>query len=85
MNENNIKLDGNLINNVFAVIPFESKSLVWGELNYVSDKSNYKRVYKGPVDINNMNIKLLDDKGNLLDLNGSDWSMNIISTHLYKY
>ena len=32
-----------------------------------------------------MNIKLLDDKGNLLDLNGSDWSMNIISTHLYKY
>jgi|TARA_B110000285_G_C15138769_1_gene629198 hypothetical protein len=85
LNENNIKLDGNLINNVFAVIPFESKSLVWGELNYVSDKSNYKRVYKGPVDINNMNIKLLDDKGNLLDLNGSDWSMNIISTHLYKY
>ena len=85
LNENNIKLDGNLINNVFAVIPFESKSLVWGELNYVSDKSRYKRVYKGPVDINNMNIKLLDDKGNLLDLNGSDWSMNIISTHLYKY
>lgn len=85
LNENNIKLDGNLINNVFAVIPFDSKSLIWGELNYVSDKSRYKRVYKGPVDINNMNIKLLDDKGNLLDLNGSDWSMNIISTHLYKY
>ena len=85
INQNNSKLDGNLIDNVFAVIPFESKSLVWGELNYISDKSKYKRVYKGPVDINNMNIKLLDDKGNLLDLNGAEWSMTIISTHLYKY
>ena len=85
LNENNSKLDGNLINNVFAVIPFESKSLVWGQLNYISDKSRYKRIYKGPVDIKNMNIKLLDDKGNLLDLNGGEWSMNLISTHLYKY
>lgn len=85
LNENNSKLDGNLINNVFAVIPFESKSLVWGQLNYISDKSRYKRIYKGPVDIKKMNIKLLDDKGNLLDLNGGEWSMNLISTHLYKY
>ena len=85
INENNSKLDGNLINNVFAVIPFESKSLVWGQLNYISDKSRYKRIYKGPVDINSMNIKLLDDKGNLLDLNGGEWSMNLISTNLYKY
>jgi hypothetical protein len=84
-NNKNSKLDANLINNVFAIIPFENKSLVWGESMFTSDKNRFKRKYNGPVDINKLNIKILDDKGNILNLNGSEWSMSMISTHLYQY
>ena len=32
-----------------------------------------------------MNVKLLDDKGNILDLNGGEWSFSMMSSHLYQY
>tara|TARA_B100001287_G_scaffold259429_1_gene246594 strand:- start:6 stop:1427 length:1422 start_codon:yes stop_codon:yes gene_type:complete len=84
-NNKNAKMDTTGINNVFGIIPFEHKSLVWGESMFTSDKNRFKRKYSGPVDINRMNIKLLDDKGNIMNLNGGEWSMTLISTHLYQY
>tara|TARA_Y100000816_G_C26105378_1_gene587172 strand:+ start:1285 stop:2688 length:1404 start_codon:yes stop_codon:yes gene_type:complete len=84
-NEKNSKLDANLINNVFAVVPFENKSLTWGTSIFTSDKNKFRRKYSGPVNITKMNVKLLDDKGNVLNLNGSEWSFSMISTHLYQY
>ena len=81
-NTNN--LTSNLINNIFAVIPFETKSLTWGESIFTSDKNKFKQKYNSPVDISTLNIKLMDDKGNLLNLNGADWSCTLISTHSYK-
>ena len=47
---------------------------------FTSDKNKFIRRYNGPVDISKLNIKLLDDRGNLLNLNGSDWSLSMIST-----
>jgi hypothetical protein len=44
-----------------------------------------KRTYFGPVNIDRMNIKLLDDKGHLLNLNGADWCVTIITELLYQY
>jgi len=44
-----------------------------------------KRIYFGPVNIERMRIKLLDDKGNVLNLNGADWSCTLISENLYQY
>lgn len=85
LNEINSKLDADLINNAFAIIPFENKSLNWGESMIISDKNKYKRKYSGPVSITKMNIKLLDDKGNIINLNGGEWSFSMISTHLYQY
>lgn len=81
----NSKMDANLINNVFAIVPFENKSLIWGESMFTSDKNKFKRKYNGPVDINKLNIKILDDKGNLLNLNGGEWSLSMVSTHLYQH
>ena len=78
----NSKIDAYGINNVFGIIPFESKSLVWGSSSFVSDKNRFKRKYNGPVDISKMSIKLLDDKGNIMNLNGCEWSMTLISTHV---
>ena len=43
------------------------------------------RTYFGPVNIDRMHVKLLDDKGNVLNLNGADWSITLISENLYQY
>lgn len=43
------------------------------------------RTYFGPVDIDRMNVKLLDDKGNVLNLNGNDWCVTLVCQCLYQY
>jgi hypothetical protein len=84
-NQKNSKLDANLINNVFAIVPFENKSLNWGTSIFTSDKNKFKRKYSGPVNISKLNVKLLDDRGNIMNLNGAEWSFSMISTHLYQH
>jgi hypothetical protein len=44
-----------------------------------------KRVYFGPVNLDRLRVKILDDKGNLMDFNGCDWSITIIADCLYQY
>jgi hypothetical protein len=44
-----------------------------------------KRIYFGPVNIERLRIKLLDENGNILNLNGADWSVTIIAEVLYQY
>jgi hypothetical protein len=44
-----------------------------------------KRIYFGPVNIERLRIKLLDENGNILNLNGADWSVTIIAELLYQY
>jgi hypothetical protein len=71
----------------FAIIPLDKKNLATGEL-YVEDSSTLqlnKRNYFGPVNIERMRLKLLDDKGYVLNLNGGDWCMTIIAELLYQY
>jgi len=43
------------------------------------------RTYFGPVNIDRMNVKLLDDKGNVLNLNGNDWCVTLMCQCLYQY
>ena len=83
--EKESKMTTELINNVFAVIPFENKSTIWGITCFTSDKNRFKRKYSGPVNINRLHIKLLDDKGNIMNLNGGEWSFSMMSSHLYQY
>jgi hypothetical protein len=45
---------------------------------------NQDRIYFGPVNIHRMSIKLLNDKGEILDLNGADWSVQLICEQLYQ-
>jgi hypothetical protein len=44
-----------------------------------------KRIYFGPVNIERMRVKLMDDKGNIVNMNGADWSVTLISENLYQY
>lgn len=71
----------------FAIIPLGKKNMNTGDL-YVEDSSTLqlnKRIYFGPVNIERMRLKLLDDKGNVLNLNGGDWCITIIAELLYQY
>ena len=71
----------------FAIIPIKYNGLSTGQL-YTELSGQFqdnKRVYFGPVDIDRLRIKLLDDKGNLVDLHGGDWCISIISENLYQY
>ena len=43
------------------------------------------RTYFGPVNIERMAVKLLDDKGNILNLNGNDWCFTLVCECLYQY
>lgn len=44
-----------------------------------------KRIYFGPVDIDRLRIRLVDDRGYIVNLNGADWSCSIICETLYQY
>ena len=41
--------------------------------------------YFGPVNIDRLAVKLLDDKGNILNLNGNDWCFTLVCECLYQY
>ena len=43
------------------------------------------REYFGPVNLTAMTVGLYDDKGQLLGLNGMDWSMTLLVKCLYQY
>lgn len=44
-----------------------------------------KREYFGPVTIERLRVRLLDDKGNLVNLNKRDWSFSLHVEHLYQF
>ena len=44
-----------------------------------------KRVYFGPVNLVRMRVTLIDDMGNIVNLNGADWNITLISEILYQY
>lgn len=72
---------------IFAIIPIKKGSLNSGDLfvEFSGPLQTNERSYFGPVDITKFHVKLLDDKGNVVNLNGADWSFSIVSEHLYQY
>ena len=47
--------------------------------------SQNTRVYFGPVDIIRLGIRLVDDKGNTVNLNNADWSFTLLVEQLYQF
>jgi hypothetical protein len=43
------------------------------------------RTYFGPVNIERLSIKLINDKGHVINLNGLDWVITLICDCLYQY
>jgi hypothetical protein len=85
VNHQNNYLEPNAQNNVLAIVPFESfMTATWGH-KYFTDKNKYVREYHGPIEIEKMQIRLYDEKGYEMNFNGANWSLTMITKHLYKY
>jgi hypothetical protein len=72
---------------ILAILPIKISSSNTGTLlvEFSGSLQDNIRTYFGPVDIDRMAVKLLDDKGNVLNLNGSDWCVTLICECLYQY
>jgi hypothetical protein len=93
INKNNNNLTNYLAkaptsSDIFAIIPVKTSTGVpTGSLlvEFSGSLQDNTRTYFGPVNIERMAVKLLDDKGNVLNLNGNDWCVTIICECLYQY
>jgi hypothetical protein len=83
----NYKLTAPTTTDTFAVIPIKHSTGSVGDtiVEFGGSLQDNKRVYFGPVNIERLRMRLLDDKGNILNLNGGDWSVTIICELLYQY
>lgn len=73
--------------NVIALIPLKgANQLQFG--NMLIDDFNLRereRVYFGPVDLERFRVRLVDDQGYTVNLNGNNWSFTMNATCLYQY
>jgi len=75
---------GPYASDVFGLIPLKDTD---NGQTFSSDSGSLQvqeRSYFGPVNIKRMSVRLLTDKGNLVDLNNSNWSFSLISEQLYS-
>jgi hypothetical protein len=95
---NQINKNGNNITNflskaptssdILAVLPVKTSAGVpTGSLlvEFSGSLQDNTRIYFGPVNIERLAIKLSDDKGNILNLNGNDWCVTLVCECLYQY
>ena len=72
---------------ILAIIPVKTSNISTGTVlvELSGSLQDNIRTYFGPVNIERMAVKLLNDKGHILDLNGLDWAVTLISDCLYQY
>ena len=76
--------DGTYVDNLFGVLPLNIK--VSAGQTIVENGGSLmlqERKYNGPVNIGRMRVTLISDKGDIVDLNGCNWSMQLIVKQLY--
>lgn len=75
-----------VVQDVFALIPMKTGGLANGSsyIEFGGTLQNQERTYFGPVNIQRMTIRLLNDRGDVVDLNGSNWSFSLICEQLYQ-
>jgi len=72
--------------NMFGMVPIKRGDFLGPAFteNGGSLQAN-ERTYFGPVNINRLHVKLLDEKGNTVNLNGCNWSFSMVVETLYQY
>jgi hypothetical protein len=76
---------GPFIKDLFGIIPIKEPSNT-GDIytEFGGSLQNQSRMYFGPVNIRKMSIQLLTDRGDLIDLNGSNWTFSFVCEQLYR-
>jgi len=71
---------GPVLRDVFALIPLKLSGLAFGStyMEFGGTLQNQDRKYFGPVRIQKFSVKLMNDKGDVVNLNGGNWSFTII-------
>jgi hypothetical protein len=77
---------GPFVQDIFGIIPIKTSGMSIGSVyvEFGGSLQNQQRLYFGPVNIHRMTIKLLNDRGNMVDLNNANWSFSFICEQLYK-
>ena len=72
---------------ILAIIPVKSSGVPTGTIlvELSGSLQDNIRTYFGPVNIERLAVKLINDKGYVLNLNGLDWAITLICDCLYQY
>jgi len=76
---------GPFVQDVFGLVPVKTSGLTLGQsyIEFGGTLQIQERLYFGPVNIRRMSVKLINDKGGVVDLNNVDWSFSLIAEQLY--
>ena len=85
--KNSNRTTGPTNSDVMALIPLKGITRIRPEpyVEFGVNLQSNERTYFGPVDIDRLRIKLVDDKGNLVNLHDQDWSFTLTIEQLYQY
>jgi hypothetical protein len=77
---------GPYVQDIFGLIPMKVAGLSVGStyVEFGGTLQNQERVYFGPVNIHRMSVKLVTDRGDVVDLNEVNWSFSLLCEQLYK-
>jgi len=77
---------GPYVKDVFGLIPMKVAGLQNGSyfVEFGGTLQNQDRLYFGPVNIQRMTVKLVSDKGDVVDLNNANWSFSLMVESLSK-
>jgi hypothetical protein len=78
--------NGPFVKDIFGLIPMKTSGLANGStyIEFGGTLQNQDRTYFGPVNIHRMSIKLMNERGDVVDLNGSNWSFSLMCEQLYR-
>jgi hypothetical protein len=77
---------GPFIKDMFALLPIKASGAETGSIyvEFGGTLQQQERVYFGPVNVNRLSVKLINDKGDVVDLNGANWSFQLVCEQLYQ-
>lgn len=74
------------VKDMFALLPVKSSGSTPGSIyvEFGGTLQQQERTYFGPVNIGRIAVKLMNDKGDVVDLNGGNWSFQLVCEQLYQ-
>jgi hypothetical protein len=77
---------GPFVKDIFGLIPIKTAGLANGSVytEFGGTLQNQDRTYFGPVNIQRMSVKLMNERGDVVNLNNANWSFSLMCEQLYQ-